>query len=41
MRITDTPEAFDAAARPDVDPEYESYCVEERMEWLEGGERIT
>ncbi|NNE35317.1 MAG: hypothetical protein HKN13_08780, partial [Rhodothermales bacterium] len=41
VRITDTPEAFDAAARPDVDPEYQNYCVEGRMEWLENGEPVT
>lgn len=28
LRITDTLEACQAAARPDVDPEYQSYCVE-------------
>ena len=28
IRVTDTLEACQAAARPDVDPEYQSYCVE-------------
>ena len=37
VRITDTPEAFNAAARPDVDPKYQNHCVEGRMEWLENG----
>jgi hypothetical protein len=41
VRITDTPEAFNAAARPDVDPEYQNYCVEGRMEWLENSAPIT
>ena len=38
--ITDSPEAFEAAARPDVDPAYRNHCVEGRIEWLEGGEPI-
>ncbi len=41
VHITDTPEAFDAAARPDVDPEYQNHCVEGRMEWLENGEPVA
>lgn len=41
VRVTDTREAFEAAARPDVAEEYENYCVEGRMEWLEGGKPIT
>ncbi|MGJ8690418.1 MAG: YHYH protein [Gammaproteobacteria bacterium] len=41
VRITDTAEAFAAAARPDVDPQYQNYCVEGRMEWLENGDPIT
>ncbi|MGB1287622.1 MAG: YHYH protein, partial [Aggregatilineales bacterium] len=40
VNITDTEEAFDAAARPDVDPEYQNHCVEGRLEWLENGEPI-
>lgn len=40
VRITDTPEAFDAAARPDVDPAYQNYCVEGKMAWLDNGEPI-
>jgi hypothetical protein len=33
IRITNTKEAFEAAARPDVDPLYNNYCVEGRPEW--------
>ena len=40
VRITDTPEAFDAAARPNVDPAYQNYCVEGRMAWLDNGEPV-
>ena len=40
VRITDTPEAFAAAARPDVDPQYQNHCVEGRMEWLENGKPV-
>ena len=41
VHVTDTREAFEAAARPDVAEEYENYCVEGRMEWLEDGEPVT
>lgn len=41
VNVTDTPEAFDAAARPDVDPQYQNHCVEGRIEWLDGGEPIA
>lgn len=41
VRITETPEAFAAAARPDVNPEYMNYCVEGRMAWLTDGEPIS
>jgi hypothetical protein len=40
VRVTDTSEAFNAAARPDVDPKYQNYCVEGRMEWLENSAPI-
>lgn len=40
VRVTDTPEAFDAAARPDVDPEYQNHCVAGEMAWLENGEAV-
>lgn len=41
VNVTDTLEAFEAAARPDVDPAYQNHCVEGRIEWLEGGEPVT
>ena len=41
VNVTDTQEAFEAAARPDVDPEYQNHCVEGRIEWLDGGEPVT
>lgn len=34
IRVTDTIEAFEAAARPDVAPEYNNYVVEGRAEWV-------
>jgi hypothetical protein len=40
VNITDTIEAFEGAARPDVDPEYQNHCVEGRIEWLDGGEPV-
>ncbi|MCA9321670.1 MAG: hypothetical protein KDB53_13095 [Planctomycetes bacterium] len=30
IRVTDTKEAFEAAARPDVDPQYHNHVVEGR-----------
>lgn len=33
IRVTDTQEAFEAAARPDVDPKYNNYVVEGKPEW--------
>lgn len=36
MRVTDTKEAFEAAARPDVDPKFHNYVVEGRPEWVAG-----
>ncbi|MEM8706816.1 MAG: YHYH protein [Actinomycetota bacterium] len=41
VNVTDTEEAFDAAARPNVDPEYQNHCVEGQVEWLPDGEPIT
>ncbi len=38
--VTDTAEAFEAAARPDVDPAYQNYCIEGSLDYLEGGEPI-
>ncbi len=34
IRVTKTKEAFESAARPDVDPRYNNYCVEGRLEWI-------
>ena len=41
VNVTDTQEAFLGAARPDVDPQYQNYCVEGRVEWLTNGQPIT
>ncbi|MBH0083751.1 YHYH protein [Salinibacterium sp. SWN167] len=38
--VTDTVEAFEAAARPDVDPEYQNYCIEGSLDFLDGGDPI-
>lgn len=35
IKVTDTKEAFEAAARPDVDPKYHNHVVEGRPEWIE------
>jgi hypothetical protein len=35
IKVTDTREACDAAARPDVDPKYRNYCVQCLPEYLE------
>lgn len=40
VNITDSLEAFEAAARPNVDEAYQNHCVEGRLEWLEGGQPI-
>ncbi len=40
VNITDSLEAFEAAARPDVDPAYQNHCVEGRIEWLPSGEPV-
>lgn len=40
VNVTDTPEAFEAAARPNVDPAYQNHCVEGRIEWLDNGEPV-
>ena len=41
VNITNTREAFEAAARPNVAPEYRNHCVEGRLEWLPDGEPVT
>ncbi len=40
VRVTDTEEAFEAAARPDVAEQYQNYCVEGQIEFLDGEEPI-
>lgn len=37
VRVTDTQESCEAAARPDVDPEYQNYCVECSIDYVGGG----
>ena len=39
--VTETQDEFEAAARPDVDPDLQNHCVEGKLEWLENGEPIT
>ena len=39
IRVTETKEAFEAAARPNVDPEFHNHVVEGRPEWI--GEMVT
>ncbi len=40
VRVTDTKEAFEAAARPDVDPRYHNHVVEGRPEWFGHHENV-
>ncbi|MEQ1737468.1 MAG: YHYH protein [Rhodoglobus sp.] len=35
--VTDTAEAFAAAAQPQVDPAYQNYCIEGSFDFLDGG----
>ena len=37
VNVTDTQEACEAAARPDVDVAYQNHCVECSMDYLDGG----
>ena len=37
MNITDTQEACEAAARPDVDAAYQNFCVECSLDYVDGG----
>ncbi len=37
VRVTDTQEACEAAARPDVDPAYQNYCVQCSLDYIAGG----
>lgn len=41
VRVTDTREACEAAARPDVDPAYNNYCVQCLPEYMEDGATMT
>lgn len=41
VNVTDTQEACEAAARPDVDVAYQNYCVQCEMEYIDGGISTT
>ena len=41
VNVTDTREAFEGAARPNVAPEYRNHCVEGRLAWLSGGQPVA
>lgn len=41
IRVTDTQEACEAAARPNVDPDYYNYCVECDLDYYGGGISAT
>jgi YHYH protein len=41
IKVTDTKAACDAAARPDVDPAYQNYCVQCKLEYMEGSTQRT
>ena len=41
VNITETQEAFEGAARPNVAEEYQNHCVEGQIEWLDNGEPVT
>lgn len=41
IRVTDTKAKCDAAARPDVDPEYNNYCVQCLPEYMEDDASVT
>jgi hypothetical protein len=40
VNVTDTKEAFEGAARPDVEEQYQNHCVEGRLAWLTDGKPI-
>jgi hypothetical protein len=40
VNVTDTKEAFEGAARPDVAEEYQNHCVEGQLKWLTDGKPI-
>ena len=37
VNVTETQEACEAAARPDVDPQYNNFCVECSLDYVDGG----
>lgn len=41
VNITDTQEACEAAARPDVDEQYQNHCVECSLDYVDGGVSAT
>jgi len=41
VNITDTQEACEAAARPDVDVQYQNHCVECSLDYVDGGVSAT
>lgn len=40
VNVTDTKAAFEGAARPDVQPQYQNHCVEGRLAWLADGKPV-
>lgn len=40
VNVTDTKEAFEGAARPDVAEEYQNHCVEGQLAWLTDGKPV-
>jgi len=40
VNVTDTKEAFEGAARPDVQEEYKYHCVEGKYDWTSTGEAV-
>lgn len=40
VNVTDTQQAFEGAARPDVDAQYQNHCVEGQLAWLPDGQPI-
>lgn len=41
INVTDNRAAFEAAARPDVDPAYQNYCVEGELSYMEEGATLV
>ncbi len=40
VNVTDTKEAFQGAAKPDVEEAYKYHCVEGKFEWTQSGEAV-